>query len=111
MCSVFYLCGLLVGLLVRLFSPEDIQPDDGRRSGKPYVHIRVKKTPGRLALAHTTPAFGGFRRNTRHRATRVVACKHAREDLIHVLQLALQIERVLDLLARNSSRDFLVGQH
>src|ERR1700734_4423412 len=41
--SVFYLCGLLVGVLERLFSPEDIQPEDGRRSGEPYVHIRVKK--------------------------------------------------------------------
>ena len=44
MCSVFYLCGLLVGVLERLFSPESIQPDDGSRSGKPYVHTRVKKT-------------------------------------------------------------------
>lgn len=44
MCRAFYLCGLLVEVLERLFSAEDIQPDDGSRSCKPYVRVRVKKT-------------------------------------------------------------------
>src|ERR1700722_1022337 len=37
--------------------------------------------------------------------------KHAREDLVDVLQLALQIKSVLDLLARNAAGDFLLGKN
>ena len=33
----------------------------------------------------------------------------AGEDLVHVLQLALQVEGVFDLLARHSARDLFVG--
>jgi hypothetical protein len=44
MCSAFCLCCLLVGVFERLLASEDVQPDNGRRSRKPYVHISVKKT-------------------------------------------------------------------
>ena len=37
--------------------------------------------------------------------------KHAGKDLVHVLQLAREVEGVLDLLARNFAGDFFVGQH